>query len=207
MKIGIYGGSFDPVHFGHLLLAESCLQQCGLDRVIFVPTGNAPHKSDSAATGEHRIEMINAAVAEYEQYSTSRYEIDSGAEVNYTVDTLQHFHDTLLDPELYLILGSDMFNDLPHWKNVQEILRLATPIVAARAGFSAPYFEALSQFVSPQRLESLHSYLVKMPLIELSSSQIRRNVAEGKSIRFQTPRIVENHIHTYGLYRRDVWHH
>ena len=202
MKIGIYGGSFDPIHWGHLLLAETCLRECELDRVIFVPTGVAPHKPDRAfAPAENRIEMVNLAISGYDEYSTSRYEIDSMAERNYTIDTVRHFKETLLDPELYLILGADMFNDLPHWHLAEEICRLAIPIVAARPNTPAPYFEALSAVVSPKRLELFRSYLVPMPQVELSSTRIRKCLAEGKGIRFQTPRAVEAYITAHRLYQ------
>lgn len=202
MKIGIYGGSFDPVHFGHLLLAEAALVECELDRMIFVPNRIGPHKTDHPPeSGEHRIEMINAAIAGYEQYSASRFEIDSTGSVNYTVDTLRHFSRSLLDAELFLVLGADMFNDLPHWKEVSEICRLAIPVVASRPGFSQPYYEGLSHFVPQKRLEMFHSFHIVMPQMELSSSKIRSNIREGKSIRFQTPRVVESYIHTHRLYR------
>ncbi len=202
MKIGIYGGSFDPIHFGHLLLAETCLRECELDRIIFVPTGVAPHKPDKSFAGaEDRIEMANLAIFGCEEFSTSRYEIDSRAERNYTVDTLIHFKESLLDPQLYLILGADMFNDLPYWFRADEICRLAIPIVAARPNTSAPYFEALSPIVTPARLELFREHLVSMPQIELSSTRIRTRIAEGKTIRFQTPRVVESYIMAHRLYR------
>ena len=201
MKIGIYGGSFDPIHWGHLLLAETCLREGQLDRVIFVPTGVAPHKPDRAfASAEDRIEMVNLAISGCDEFSTSRFEIDSKVERNYTVDTLRHFRDTLLDPELYLILGADMFNDLPHWYQAEEICRLAIPIVAARPNTPAPYYEALLPFVASNRLELFRSYLVPMPLVEISSTRIRNLLAEGKNIRFQTPRAVEAYIAAHRLY-------
>ena len=202
MKIGIFGGRFDPIHLGHLLLAESTLRECELDRIVFVPTGISPHKmNDNSASGEDRIEMTNIAISGYEEYSASRFEIDS-KEISYTVNTLKHFKETTLDSELYLILGADMFNNLPQWHQTAEICRLATPIVACRAGFSAPYFESLSPFVPFKRLETFHQYVVQMPQIELSSSHIRNRIVEGKSIRFQVPRQVESYIYTHKLYHR-----
>jgi len=205
MKIGIYGGSFDPIHWGHLLLAETCLRECELDRVIFVPTGAAPHKPNRGfASAEYRIEMVNIAISGCDEFSTSRFEIDSNAERNFTVDTLRHFQETLLDPELYLILGADMFNDLPNWYQADEICRIAIPVVAARPNTSAPYYEALAHIVSPKRLETFRSYLVHMPLIELSSTHIRKRLAEGKGIRFQTPRAVAAYIAAHRLYQFPV---
>lgn len=201
MKTGIFGGSFDPIHYGHLLLAETCLQECGLNRVIFVPTRNAPHKPGLAcASAEDRIEMVNLAINNCEEFSASRYEIDSPEEVNYTVDTLRYFKNSLLDSELYLIVGADMFNDLIHWKQAEEVCNLATPIVACRPGASAPYFESLSQIVPQKRLELFRRFLVSMPQMEFSSTNIRERIAEGKSIRFFTPYTVESYIAARNLY-------
>lgn len=203
MRYGIFGGSFDPVHFGHLLLAETCLRHCGLDRIIFVPAGIPPHKQDKERTpGDLRAQMLEIALGEYDEYSVSRYEIERN-EIGYTIDTLLHFKESLLDPELFLILGADMFNDLPNWKEVTEILQLSVPVVAFRAGHIDPYYEALGGLVSIERITMFRDYLVPMPGIELSSSQMRKNISEGKSVRFMTPRIVENFIKHHGLYVRE----
>ena len=204
MKIGIYGGSFDPIHFGHLLLAETCLREGALDRIIFVPTGVAPHKPGRAfADAEDRLEMIHLAISGCDEFSTSRFEMESQAERNYTVDTLKHFRETLPGAELYLILGADMFNDLPHWKSVAEICQIAIPIVAARPNSADPCYEALSPFVSPNRLEFFRAFQVPMPLVDISSTRIRKLIAEGKGCRFQTPQAVETYIAEHRLYRND----
>ena len=206
MNIGIYGGSFDPIHWGHLLLAETCLRKCKLSQILFVPTGTAPHKPDRAfASAEDRTAMVNLAISGCDEFSTSRFEIDSKANRNYTIDTLRHFQKTLQEalhnPELYLILGADMLNDLPNWYQAEEICRLAIPVVAARPNTPPPDYEALSSLVSPTRLEFFRNHLVPMPLIELSSTRIRELLAEGKSIRFQTPPAVEAYIAAHQLYQ------
>lgn len=205
MKYGIYGGAFDPVHWGHLLLAESCLRQAELDRVVFVPTGVSPHRSgkDSyRAPAEDRFNMIEAAIAGYEEYLISRFEIER-QETSFTVDTLRYFKHTfsLVEPELFLIMGSDMFNDLPNWQEPDEICRLATPLVVSRAGSNPPYFEGLGGIVSPDRIGEIRRRVVFMPQVELSSTEIRRAVVGGKSIRFQVPRTVESYISAHRLYR------
>lgn len=205
MRYGIYGGAFDPIHWGHLLLAESCLRQAKLDRVVFVPTGVSPHrngKNSYIASAEERFEMIESALAGYEEYLISRFETDR-RETSFTVDTLRYFKHTfsLVEPELFLLLGADMFNDLPNWHAVDEICRLATPLVVFRAGDNPPYFEGLSGVVSPDRIEEIRQASVRMPQIELSSTEIRRAVAEGNSIRFQVPRTVETYISAHRLYR------
>ena len=134
MRLGIFGGSFDPVHFGHLLLAESCREQCALDQVWFLPTAVPPHKRDKQLTPtEARIEMLQLAIAGNVAFSVSSYEADRGG-VNYTVDTLAHFREQDPDGELFFLLGADMLHDLPNWYQAQKVCQLATPIVVSRPG-------------------------------------------------------------------------
>src|SRR3972149_908469 len=115
MRLGVFGGSFDPVHYGHLLLAECCREQCRLDRVWFVPAGIPPHKRDEELSpGTMRAEMLKLAVAGNEHFAVSRFEID-GDEVSYTVDTLRPFHDQEPEAELFLLVGADLLDDLPGW--------------------------------------------------------------------------------------------
>lgn len=205
MRYGIYGGAFDPIHLGHLLLAETCLRQAKLDRIVFVPTGVSPHRSGKnsyRAPAEDRFQMIKAAIAGYEEFWISRFEMDR-TETSFTVDTLRYFKKafSLVEPKLFLIMGADMFNDLANWRNADEICRLATPLVACRPGRTPPYFESLSGIVAAERIESIRENAVEMPQIDLSSTRIRTLVAEGKSIRFQVPRAVEIYISQHGLYR------
>lgn len=205
MKYGIYGGAFDPIHLGHLLLAESCLRQAQLDRIVFVPTGVSPHRSGKEsyeAPAEDRLNMIEAAISGCEEFWVSRYEIDR-PERSLTVDTLRYFRQTftLIEPELFLVMGADTFNDLPNWYRPEEVCMLATPLVAARPDTAAPYFEALGGIVDPERIEKMRNAMVSMPQIELSSTRIRQAVAAGRSIRFQVPRTVEAYIAAHGLYR------
>src|SRR5262245_30989393 len=116
MRIGIYGGSFDPIHLGHLLVAENCREQRRLDEVWFIPANVSPHKLHAApADAEHRIEMLKLAVGGHEPFRVSTLEIDRG-DVSYTVDTLEQIHQQEPANELFLILGSDSLNDLPTWK-------------------------------------------------------------------------------------------
>ncbi len=205
MRYGIYGGAFDPVHLGHLLLAESCLRQARLDRVVFVPTGVSPHrggKDGYRASAEHRFNMVEAAIADCEEFLLSRFELDHDGP-SYTVETLRYFKETfaLVEPELFLLTGADMFNDLPRWREPAEILRLALPLAVERPGSPAPYYEGLASFVSGERLNLMRGLTVHMPQVDLSSSQIRAAAAAGESIRFQVPHCVEAYIHAHRLYR------
>ena len=201
MRYGIYGGSFDPVHLGHLLLAESCLREARLDRVIFVPTGTSPHKQQkNRLTGEIRAQMLELAIAGVSEFLISRFEIERDT-VSYTIDTLKYFKGTLLEADLFLLIGADMYYDLPNWHEAEEILELAIPVGVHRPGYPPPHVEVLSEVADPKRLELFREYMVEMPLIDISATRIRHHLAEGKSIRFLTPRAVEVFIDSHQLYR------
>ncbi len=200
-RLGLFGGSFDPVHYGHLLLAECCREQASLDQVIFLPAAVPPHKQDRPMTPSvYRVEMLELAIAGHEHFCVSRYEADRQG-VTYTVDTLAYVRQQHPQAELFLLLGADMFNDLPHWRRVEEVCRLALPLVAQRAGAAEIDFGLLADIVEPQRLEAMRRHRVEMPAIGISSTDLRRRIAAGRSIRYQTPRAVEEYIRTHGLYR------
>lgn len=201
MRLGIFGGSFDPVHIGHLLLAECCREQCSLDAVWFLPTATAPHKQDRQPTpAQQRVEMLELAVAGNPGFSVCRYEADRGG-VNYTVDSLTHFREEDPSRELFLLLGADMLLDLPHWREPGRICELALPVAVCRAGCEPVDFDCLRAVASPQRIELIRSHRVEMPEIGLSATDIRRRASLGQSIRYRVPRAVEEYIHTHGLYR------
>lgn len=205
IRYGIYGGAFDPIHLGHLLLAESCLRQAQLDRIIFVPTGISPHRAGKEgyhASAEDRFNMIESSIIGYDEFLVSRYEIDR-QETSYTVETLRYFHQAfaLVEPEFFLLMGADMFNDLPNWYEIGEICKLAMPLVVFRPETPAPYFAALGGMVSADRLEEIRRSVVIMPQIGLSSTHIREQIAADESIRFQVPRCVESYIISRKLYR------
>lgn len=200
MRLGLFGGSFDPVHYGHLLLAECCREQCRLDEVWFVPAAVPPHKQDrQLSPAEARVEMLQLAIAGHEAFSVDRYEIDRGG-VSYTVDTLRHVRREFPEEEPFLLMGADMLCDLPHWHEADQICRLAIPAVVGRPGPGQPDFGRLAGLAPPERIALARQHEVHMPQIELSSEEIRRRVAEGSSIRYQTPRAVEKYIETHQLY-------
>lgn len=202
MRLGIYGGSFDPVHYGHLLLAESCREQARLDEVWFVPAAQPPHKRpDQLSEARHRVEMLQLAIGGHEPFHVSTCEVDRGG-LSYTVDTLAQIAGEQPAYELFLLLGSDSLADLPRWREPARICALATPLAVRRPGSPAPDYDGLAGLVSADRLESFRRQQVDMPRIEISGSDLRRRVAAGMSIRFRTPRAVEKYIETAGLYRQ-----
>ncbi len=201
MRLGVFGGTFDPVHFGHLLLAECCREQCRLDAVWFLPAAVPPHKRSRPLTAANvRVEMLELAVAGNEAFAVSRYETDRGG-VNYTADTLAHFHKENPGAELFFLLGADMLRDFPHWREPERICQLALPVAVRRAGEPPVDFAALAEFASPERIESMRRHEVEMPEMGASSTDIRRRVAAGESIRYLTPRAVEAYIEAHHLYR------
>ncbi len=201
MRLGIYGGTFDPVHYGHLLLAEYCREACQLDQVWFMPAAAPPHKLPHEITpAQQRLEMLELAVGGNEFFAVSRMEIDRGG-VSYTVATLAELKAAEPGRELFFLLGGDSLKDLPQWREPAKICELALPVVVRRPGVAEPNFDSLAGLVSPERLEQIRRSQVQMPQIDLSSREIRRRTAAGLSIRYQTPRAVEKYIETAGLYR------
>lgn len=199
MKYAILGGSFDPIHIGHLILAEACRERYKLDRVLFVPTGVSPHKKSHHATAEHRLAMLELALAPCEHFTVSRHEIER-TETSFTVDTLRYFHEVMPGTELYLIVGADMLADIPNWREPSAICSLVTILTAHRAGFGTPYFDALAACATSEQLERCRQNVVAMPQIGISSSMIRERIAQQQSIRFLTPRAVESYIEHHKLY-------
>lgn len=201
MRIGIFGGSFDPIHNGHLLLAESAREQLTLDQVWFIPAAVAPHKQDRRATNaRQRIEMLELAIAGNAAFHLSTLEIDRGG-VSYTVETLQAVKEQVPTAELFLLMGADSLRDLLTWREPGRICELAAPVVSRRAGAPDPDFTMLAHLLTPARLLELNSLRLEMPLIEFSSTDLRGRASEGRSLRYRTPRAVEQYILAQGLYR------
>lgn len=202
MRLGLFGGTFDPVHYGHLLLAECCREQAALDEVWFVPAAASPFKQGAVQTSaQQRLEMLALAIGGHAQFRVSSLEIDRGG-VSYTVDTLEELHRARPDDELFLLLGADALEDFPTWRQPQRICHLATLLVVRRPGWAEPDLARLAAIASPSQLDAIRRGLVEMPQIDLSSRDLRRRVAAGQSIRYRTPRAVETFIASAGLYRQ-----
>ncbi|HMP78846.1 MAG TPA: nicotinate-nucleotide adenylyltransferase [Pirellulaceae bacterium] len=202
MRIGIFGGSFDPIHIGHLIIAEQSREHAQLDEVWFIPAAVAPHKQTGAtATGKQRLEMLQLAVAGHESFRVLDDELRRG-EVSFTVDTLRSFRAQYPDHEWFLIIGGDSAAQLATWREPAEICRLATPLVYFRPGEVAD-FSPLANLVSPERLADIAAHRVSGPMIELSSTLVRERLASGRTVRYLVPRAVEKYIETQDLYRPD----
>ncbi|MBX7168318.1 MAG: nicotinate-nucleotide adenylyltransferase [Pirellulales bacterium] len=201
MRLGIFGGTFDPVHLGHLILAECCREQAQLDQVWFLPAATPPHKHDRPMTpAGQRVEMLELAIGGHPAFGVSRLEIDRGG-VSYTVDSLVEIGRLHAHAELFFLMGADSLVDLPRWREPRQICSLALPLVVRRQGLPEPDLDCLNELVTPERLAQIRAHAVEMPLVGISSSDLRERVAAGRSIRFQTPRAVEVYIETQALYR------
>lgn len=200
MRIGIFGGSFDPVHYGHLLLAEMCREQCELDEVRLVPAAIPPHKQGKGrAADEHRLEMLNLAVGGHQSIVAWDVELQRGG-VSYTIDTLRTLRAEQPEDELFFLMGADSLFDLPSWREPREICEIASIVVVNRPGSADVDFSVLDDIISSERRAVLQRLVVNMPQMGISSTEIRDRVATGRSIRFQTPRAVEQFIEAAGLY-------
>lgn len=196
MRLGIYGGTFDPVHFAHLLLAEQCREQLALDAVWFIPAAVPPHKQDrSISSAKDRLAMLKLAIAGHPEFVVSDREIARGG-TSYTVDTLRELRAEDPSRELFLLIGADSLADLTMWHEPDQILELAT-VVAVNRGRQRTDATPLQQ-----QLGAASSIVeVTMPAVDLASTDLRERVAAGKSIRYMTPRAVEQYIAAHRLYR------
>jgi nicotinate-nucleotide adenylyltransferase len=201
MRVGIFGGTFDPVHMGHLLLAEQCREQGRLDEVWFVPAAHPPHKEGAELTRfEQRVEMLALAIAGNPAFRIEELEKERPGP-SYTADTLAELRRRHPAHQFWLLIGSDALLDLPHWYQPLRVLEQAGLLVMARPGSVVLTAEQLRERLHlPERMP-LHLQRIEMPQIDISSRDLRRRAAAGRSLRYFLPRAVECYIHEKRLYR------
>lgn len=219
-RIGLFGGTFDPIHLGHLAVARAAERKFHLDQIHFIPVGHPPHKpATDLPPFEHRFGMVALACAGHPKFVASLAESgrDDGGEphVSYSVDTVRLFREQYGQPEdhLYFVLGADSFLDLPAWKDYDTLLDLCDFIVASRPGFRT---DALRQVIPPQLLAPetckrpdrraialLHTAVYLLDSVEsrVSATEVRRRLEQGRSIRGLVPPHVEEYIIKQALYR------
>jgi nicotinate-nucleotide adenylyltransferase len=201
MRIGVFGGSFDPVHLGHLRLAECCWREARLDRVEFIPAARQPHKPHGPiAPAADRVAMLKLALEDRPEFGIETIEVDRGG-VSYTIDTLRAMSASQPQAELFFLMGADSLADFPNWREPEGICRMALPLVVRRAGAAEPDFDALRPFVSASRLEEIRNSEIEMPATPISSSEIRRLIAKGGEWRRIVPEKVADYIAERGLYQ------
>ncbi|HEU5103976.1 MAG TPA: nicotinate-nucleotide adenylyltransferase [Roseiflexaceae bacterium] len=195
-RVGILGGTFDPIHYGHLAIAEEARLALGLDRVLFIPAARQPLKHGAhVGTPEQRFEMARLACASNSSFEVSRIELDRPGP-SFTLTTLEELQDKELG-ELHFILGADALADLPRWRGAARILELARIIAVGRPG-SVPDLALLDQVLPALRARLT---LLAGPVLDISSSALRRRVSAGLPIRYQTPDCVVAYIGQHELYR------
>ena len=200
-RIGIFGGSFDPIHNGHLLLAELCCESLGLDQVCFLIANISPLKTDSKpASNKDRTEMVKLEIGGNPKFAIDMREIDRGG-VSYTIDSVRSIAKENPKSSLFLLMGADALADIAKWREPAELFRLVTPTVISRGGVGEPQWDVLKPYFEPTRLMEIEKAKVAAPQVEISSFDLRKRVMQGKSIRYQVPRSVEIFIQEQQLYR------
>lgn len=197
-RLGIMGGTFDPIHNGHLVAAETARIEFGLNQVLFIPTGNPPHKLGNKVTpAELRYKMVEEAIRDNTFFAISRIEIERKGP-SYTIDTLRLLHKSFPEDELFFITGTDAFRELLFWREAEEILKLTHFIAASRPGFDAKDFFAKVTREHPEFSERIN--LLEVPALAISSTDIRARITRGQSIRYLLPEPVRMFIVNQGLY-------
>jgi nicotinate-nucleotide adenylyltransferase len=196
LRVGILGGAFNPPHLGHLVCAQETMSQLELDKVVFMPVGEAPHREIPADPGpEARLEMVELAVADDERFETSRMELDREGP-SYTADTLEQLSKESPDDELFLILGGDQAAALGSWHEPEQVLKRATVVVFERIHWGRNAIGIkIGRLPGAERVRYLD-----MPLLQVSSSAIRRRVSENLPIRYLVPDRVAEYITEKNLY-------
>ncbi|MEF9935268.1 MAG: nicotinate-nucleotide adenylyltransferase [Clostridium sp.] len=200
LKLGIYGGTFNPIHIGHLIVAQSVLEYLNLDKIIFIPVGNPPHKdSRNIVNGVTRINMLNKAIDGNSFFEVSDIEVLREGKT-YTYDTLTELREKFKQAEINFIIGYDTLIDIDTWHRVHETLNLARFIVVNRDGDKRSIEKTIELTKNRYGGEYV---LVNIPSIGISSSDIRRRVREGKSIKYMVTNEVNQYITDNKLYRGD----
>jgi nicotinate-nucleotide adenylyltransferase len=201
MRIGVFGGTFDPPHLAHLILAEQCREQARLDEVWFIPAARPPHKQDRALTPfALRIEMLALAIAGQASFRIDELEKDRPGP-SYTADTLAELRHRQPADEFFLLIGSDTLHDLPYWRTPDRVAELATFLIVARPGWQMLDIGGLAPRLALSAERSLRHQVVHMPLLEIASRDLRLRAKAGRSLRYLVPRAVEAFIVDRQLYQ------
>ncbi len=188
MKLGILGGTFNPIHMGHLILADEVCEKLELDRIVFVPTNLPPHKGDEdVISAKQRKEMLSLAINDNPQLWVSDTEIKRGG-LSYTIDTIKEFNRIYPEHELFFIIGSDLFKYLNEWKDLKEIISLVKFVVATRPGYP---------------LKDIPDYITTIDIraVDISAFEVRQCIKDGRSFRYLVPEAVREYILKEGLYK------
>lgn len=197
-RVGIMGGTFDPIHLGHLVVANEVLNIYNLDKIIFVPAGNPPHKIGMRASSWDRYFMTNLATMSNNKFTVSDLEVKS-SDKSYTLNTLKEFHILYPETEFYFITGTDAVIDIPNWHEPRELLKLCKFIAVSRPGIS----KENAEFKIDEIRNSLNAHIeiLQVPMLQISSTDIRDRFKRGVSAKYLLPESVEQYILKNNLYR------
>ncbi|NQT18669.1 MAG: nicotinate-nucleotide adenylyltransferase [Planctomycetes bacterium] len=200
MKIGVLGGTFNPIHIGHLILAGETREAAGLDKVLFVPACCPPHKaSEDMLSGGHRLRMASLAVADNPCFEASDIELRRDG-VSYTFDTVAELRRRHRDDEFYFIIGADSLPELASWYKIAELVGLCRFLIGDRPGHDLRW-EPLEKLLPEAKVDELRAGVTCTTIIGVSSSEIRSRARRGLTIRYLVPAKVEEYINEHGLYR------
>ena len=200
--IALFGGSFNPIHNGHLIVARAVAERLGLSRVVFIPSPSPPHKANvDLADAADRLEMVRLAIAGESVFEVSDLELRHGG-VSYTIRTVESFRQAAADQTLHWIIGGDTLPELHTWYRVRELVERCRIVTAVRPGFEVPDLSALERVLTADQVRRLKEDILPTPRIDISATDIRRRVAEGRSIRYLVPEAVRQYIEQRGLYRQ-----
>lgn len=198
MKIGIMGGTFDPIHMGHLILGEYARENLNLDKVVFIPTGANPFKTDlGTSSSAHRVDMVKLAIESNPYFTVSTIEVERDG-ISYTIDTIKSLKDKYKEDQLYFIIGSDLVFQIERWKDFQELFKLCKFALFNRPGKEVKEIENKLKELNSKYKISFER--INSPLIDISSTAIRDRVKRGQSIKYLVPPEVEEYIIKHNLY-------
>ena len=201
-RIGLYGGSFDPVHHGHLIIARHVAEQLDWHETVLLPSASPPHKQGvTLAEPRHRLAMLQAAVAGEPGFTVSDYDLTRPGP-SYTVETVAHFAGVFGPPaELYWLIGADSLAELPTWHRAGELVDACHVVTAQRHGGPGVDWDVLAAAFTRSRLDRLRAGLIETPVIDIAATDIRARVSAGRSVRYLTPAPVADYIEAHALYR------
>lgn len=198
-KIGIMGGTFDPIHFGHLFIAQTALDKLQLNKIIFIPTGKPPHKEiNNITSSEKRLEMLRLAIKNNDEFEISSIEVEKKV-TSYTIDTIKVLKENYGENmEFYFITGADTFSSLESWKNYKELLSLVKFVIMNRTIIHDELLDKKIELFSREYGASITK--IEIPTLDISSTDIRKRIKEGNSIKYLLPETIENYILKNRLY-------
>jgi len=200
----LFGGSFDPIHHGHLIVARAAAEQLGVERVVLIPSARPPHTLDRQLTlARLRVRLCELAVADDPLFAVDDWETRQSGP-NYTLLTVHHFRERLgPEPALYWLIGADSLAELHTWYRVPELVEACMLVTVARPGVDLSRLPQLERLLTPAQLDRLRAHVLSTPRIEISASDIRARLRAGRSIRYLVPEAVRAEIERLGLYREE----